>query len=132
MVQDTTNRLETDSISTLGWVAVGLVFVTGLLHIYAGVIEGRIPVALAGVGFFGAIGLYLFDYRRTLLYLVGTLYTAIQIPLWYVATGGEFTIVGYVDKAVQVVLVALLVYLYWRTRTIEETAPETSRTKPTR
>lgn len=106
----------TESISRLGWVAIGLVFVTGVLHVYAGIVEGRIPVSLAGVGFLGAIVLYVVDYRRRLLYLVGILYTAVQIPLWYVANAGSFTTLGYVDKAVQVVLVALLAYLYWQTR----------------
>ncbi|WP_239685616.1 hypothetical protein [Halolamina pelagica] len=92
------------------------------MHVYAGVVEGRAPVTLAGVGFLGAILLYLVDYRRPLLYLVGVVYTAVQIPLWYVAKAGEFTTVGYVDKAVQVVLVALLVYLYWHTRAAKNTS----------
>lgn len=131
MAQDSSLETRTDSIPALGWLALGLVFITGVLHIYAGVVEGRAPVALAGVGFLGAIGLYLVDYRRPLLYLVGIIYTAVQIPLWYVAKAGEFTTVGYVDKAVQVVLVVLLVYLYWRARTTKGTASETSRTEPT-
>lgn len=108
---------EVQSVSRLGWLAVVLVAVTGLFHIYAGIVEGRIPVALAGVGFLAAIGLYLVDYRSPLLYLVGIVYTAIQIPLWYVAKAGEFTTVGYLDKAVQVVLIVVLAYLYWQTRT---------------
>ena len=132
MAQDSAARLKIDSIPVLGWIALGLAFVTGVLHIYAGVVEGRIPVTLAGVGFLAAIGLYLVDYRRPLLYLVGVVYTAVQIPLWYVVKAGEFTTVGYVDKAVQVVLVVLLVYLYWQTRTTKNPASDPSRTKPTR
>ncbi|WP_254830559.1 DUF7475 family protein [Haloglomus salinum] len=131
MSQDTQSSLETGSIPTLAWVALGLVVVTGVLHIYAGVVEGRIPVALAGVGFLGAIALYLVDYRRPLLYLVGIVYTVVQIPLWYVVKAGEYTTLGYVDKLVQVVLVALLVYLYWQTRTAADPGSETSGTKPT-
>lgn len=130
MSQDTQSSLETGSIPTLAWVALGLVVVTGVLHIYAGVVEGRIPVALAGVGFLGAIALYLVDYRRPLLYLVGIVYTVVQIPLWYVVKAGEYTTLGYVDKLVQVVLVALLVYLYWQTRTAADPGSETSGTKP--
>jgi len=129
MAQDSSARLKIDSIPVLGWIALGLVFVTGVLHIYAGIVEGRIPVALAGVGFLGAIGLYLVDYRRPFLYLVGIVYTAVQIPLWYVVKAGEFATVDYVDKAVQVVLVVLLVYLYWQTRTTKRTASDPSRTK---
>ena len=115
MAQYSAARLNIDSIPVLGWIALELVFVTGVLHIYAGVVEGRIPLTLAGIGFLGTIGLYLVDYRRRLLSLVGIVYTAVQIPLWYAVKAGEFTTVGYVDKAVQVVLVALLVYLYWQT-----------------
>jgi hypothetical protein len=118
--------LEVQSVSRLGWLAVALVAVTGVIHVYAGVVEGRIPVALAGVGFLAAIGLYLVDYRRPLLYLVGIVYTAIQIPLWYVVKAGEFTTVGYVDKAVQVLLVVVLAYLYWQTRTATTDSPTAS------
>jgi hypothetical protein len=131
MARDSSARSKIDSIPVLGWIALGLVFVTGVLHVYAGVVEARIPVVLAGVGFLGAIGLYLVDYRRSLLYLVGIFYTAVQIPLWYVANVGDFTTVGYLDKAVQVVLVVLLVSLYWKTRTTESPGSDSSQTEPT-
>jgi hypothetical protein len=111
-MSQTVGSLETESVNPMQWLAVGLVLLTGILHIYAGIVEGRLPVTLAGVGFFGAIALFLLDYRRRLLYLVGTVYTGIQIPLWYVANAGEFTVLGYTDKAIQIVLVALLAYLY--------------------
>jgi hypothetical protein len=117
---------EVQSVGRLGWLAVALVTVTGVIHIYAGVVEGRTPVALAGVGFLAAIVLYLIEYRRPLLYLVGIVYTAIQIPLWYVVKAGEFTTVGYVDKTVQVVLVVVLAYLYWETRTATTDSPTAS------
>lgn len=116
MSQSTTRLDDTDSITTVGWLAVALVIITGVLHVYAGIVEGRIPVALAGIGFFAAIGLYLLNYRRRLLYSVGIIYTAIQFPLWFVANAGEFTLVGYVDKLVQLVLIVVLAYLYWQTR----------------
>jgi hypothetical protein len=63
------------------------------------------------------MALYLAEYRRPLLYLVGIVYTGVQLPLWYVVKAGEYTTLGYVDKAVQVVLVLVLAYLYWQTRT---------------
>lgn len=113
MAQVTHERGKAESLAPLHWVAVGLAVFTAVTHIYAGVVEGRIPVALAGVGFLGGIGLFLREYRRRMLYLVGVVYTGVQIPLWYVAKAGEFTALGYVDKVVQVVLVALLAYLYW-------------------
>ena len=108
--------VETRSLDAAHWLAVGLVLATGVIHVYAGVVEGRIPVALAGVGFLVALALFLADYRRPLLYLVGILYTAVQLPLWYVVKAGEYTTLGYVDKSIQVLLIVLLAYLYWRQR----------------
>lgn len=110
----TTESNKTESLAQIRWFVVGLVLLTGILHLYAGIVEGRPPVALAGVGFLAAIGLFLRDYRRQMLYLVGIVYTGIQLPLWYVAKSGEFTTLGYADKAVQVVLIVLLAYLYWK------------------
>jgi hypothetical protein len=112
------------SLTRLQWLAVALVVVTGVLHVYAGVIEGRLPVALAGAGYAGALVLFFLDYRRRLLYLVGIPYTAVQIPLWLVAKS-EYGVVDYVDKAVQVVLILVLVYLYLdaRSESTENTAP---------
>lgn len=74
---------------------------------------------------------YLVDFRRNLFYLVGIVYTGIQIPLWYVANVGEYTTVGYVDKAVQVTLVVVFAYLYWQTRTASGEQTDASQTGPT-
>ena len=102
------------SLIKLRWLAVALVVVTGVLHVYAGVVEGRMPVTLAGVGYAGALVLFFLDYRRRLLYLVGIPYTAVQIPIWLVVKS-EYGVVDYVDKAVQVVLILVLIYLYLNT-----------------
>ena len=102
------------SLGRLQWLAVALVVVTGVLHLYAGVVEGRAPVALAGVGYGGALVLFFRAYRRRLLYLIGVPYTAVQFPLWIVAKT-EYGVVDYVDKAVQVALILVLVYLYLNT-----------------
>jgi hypothetical protein len=105
---------ETASLGTIHWVAVGLTVLTGVLHLYAGVIEGAPPVLLAGVGLLAAVVLFVLDYRRRLLYGVGIVFTGVQIPLWYVIKMGNYTTVGYVDKAVQVVLVVVLIALFRR------------------
>ncbi|MYL16352.1 hypothetical protein GLW36_06775 [Halorubrum terrestre] len=99
------------SLGRLRWLAVVLVVVTGVLHLYAGVVEGRAPVALAGVGYGGALVLFFRAYRRRLLYLIGVPYTAVQFPIWIVAKT-EYGVVDYVDKAAQVALIIVLVYLY--------------------
>jgi hypothetical protein len=103
------------SLTRVQWLAVSLVVVTGVLHVYAGFVEGRIPVALAGFGYGGALVLFFAGYRRRLLYLIGVPYTAVQIPIWLVAKS-EYGVVDYVDKAIQVVLIAVLVYLYLNAR----------------
>ena len=72
------------------------------------------PVALAGVGYAGALVLLFLGYRRRLLYLLGIPYTAVQIPIWLVVKS-EYGVVDYVDKAVQVVLILVLLYLYLNT-----------------
>jgi hypothetical protein len=103
------------SLTQAQWLAVVLVVVTGVIHVYAGIVEGRVPVGLAGVGYAGALVLFFLDYRRRLLYLIGIPYTAVQFPLWIVAKS-EYGMIDYVDKAVQVVLILVLVYLYLNTR----------------
>lgn len=110
-----TGTIKTESLSRMQWLAMGLALITGVFHVYAGILEGRIPVALAGVGFFGAIGVFLLDYRRQMLYLLGIGYTAVQIPLWYLANVGEFTPIGYADKVIQILLIGILALLYWST-----------------
>jgi hypothetical protein len=102
------------SLTRIQWVAIALVAITGVLHVFAGVVEGRAPVALAGVGYAGALALFFLDYRRRLLYLIGIPYTAVQFPLWIVAKS-EYGVVDYVDKAVQVALIVVLIYLYLNT-----------------
>jgi hypothetical protein len=108
--------IETDSLTTTHWLAILLVLITGVIHVYAGLIEGRIPVSLAGIGFLTAAVLFLLGYRRYHLYLVGIVYTAVQLPLWYVVNVGEFTMLGYVDKALQAALIVVLAHLYWKAR----------------
>lgn len=116
MAQTSEGYLETESLTGTHWFALLLVVITGVIHVYIGAVEGQIPVLFAGVGFLGAAGLFLLDFRRSLLYPVGILYTAIQFPLWYVAKAGEFTTIGYVDKVIQGVLIVVLAYLYWQDR----------------
>ena len=93
-----------------------LVVVTAILHLYAGYVEGAPPVFLAGIGFLAGLGLYLRGVRQHALTLAAIPFTAVQIPLWYVVKAGNFTLVGYIDKATQVVLVIALLVLALRQR----------------
>lgn len=99
------------SLSTLEKGVVVLVGITALTHIYPGVVEGAPPLVLAGVGFLGGAALYVRGIRRHALAIAAIPYTAVQIPLWVVIKAGDYTLVGYVDKAVQVVLVLALIAL---------------------
>jgi len=104
-------------LSTLERGIVVLVGITALTHIYPGVAEGAPPLVVAGVGFLGGAALYVRGVRRDALAVAAIPYTAVQIPLWVVIKAGDYTLVGYVDKAVQVVLVlALLVLVAGRYR----------------
>jgi hypothetical protein len=99
------------SLSTLEKGIVVLVGITALTHIYPGVVEGAPPLVLAGVGFLGGAALYVRGVRRHALAIAAIPYTAVQIPLWVLIKAGDYTLVGYVDKAVQVVLVLALIAL---------------------
>jgi len=99
------------SLSTLQRGSVVLVAITAVTHIYPGVVEGAPPLVLAGLGFLGGGALYLYGVRRRALAVAAIPYTAVQIPLWVVVKAGNYTPVGYVDKAVQVILVVALLVL---------------------
>lgn len=102
------------SLSTLEQGIVALIGITALTHIYPGVTEGAPPLVLAGLGFLGGAALYVRGVRRQALAIAAIPYTAVQIPLWFVIKAGNYTLIGYVDKAVQVVLVLALITLVIR------------------
>lgn len=115
------SRVRTETLTSLHWVAVALAVVTGVIHLVLGVMffPGAQPVAflLAGIGFLGAVVLFLLDYRRRLLYLVGVPFTALQIVLYLwlnQRVDPAVSPVEGIDKAAQLLLIVLLVVLYRR------------------
>ena len=104
----------TAPLSTLERGIVVLVGITAVTHIYPGIVDGAPPLILAGLGFLGGAALYVYGVRRRALAIAAIPYTAVQIPLWIVIKAGNYTLVGYVDKAVQVVLVVALLVLVVR------------------
>lgn len=114
-------NLQTRNLTPLHWFAVALALLSGVIHLVLGVqfFPGPQPTAfiLAGLGFFGAVVLFLVGYRRRLLYLVGVPFVALQIVLYYLinyrADPGISPVEG-IDKAAQVVLIVVLVVLYRR------------------
>lgn len=112
-------------MTAIHWGAVILATITGIIHLGLGLgaIVGGSPqpldisFILAGLGFFGAVILFLRNYRRTQLYLVGILYTALQIVLWYIINQGAdpaISPVEAIDKVVQVLLILTLAVLFRR------------------
>ncbi|WP_251341943.1 DUF7475 family protein [Haloplanus halophilus] len=114
-----TSTFETASLTRLHWFGVALAAVTGLVHLYFGVLAidtlQGVSFVLAGVAFFVAILLLLVGYRRRLLYLVGIPFTGVQILLYFYLNWPNVLGPGGIgDKVVQVTLIAVLVVLYRR------------------
>ena len=115
--------LDVSSLTGLHWVGIVAAVVSAVVHLLLGVRmlpSGMgISFVLAGLGFLGAVGLVLVDYRRRAVYAVGIPFTLVQILLWYyvnfVSLGKSFPAdigtLGAVDKVAQVVLLAVLVAL---------------------
>lgn len=112
---------ETESLTPLHWIAIALAAVTGVIHLVLGVMffPGTQPIAflLAGLGFFGAIVLFLRGYSRRLLYPAGIAFTALQIVLYLwinQRVDPAISPLEGIDKAVQVLLIVVLAVLYRR------------------
>lgn len=118
------NSIDTASLTRLHWGALVLAAITGVIHLAIGASSvasfGFEPLAvaltLAGLGFFGAILLFLRNVRRKQLYIAGILFTGLQIVLWvqFNQLGGDPALspVEIIDKLVQVLLIAVLALLY--------------------
>lgn len=125
MATNETQGLSPDvaSLHSLHWVGIVAALVSAAVHLLLGVRmlpSGMgISFVLAGLGFLGAVGLVVLDYRRRAVYAVGIPFTLVQIVLWYyvnfVSLGKSFPAdtgtLGAVDKLTQVVLLAVLVVL---------------------
>ncbi|PSP85926.1 hypothetical protein BRC83_02215 [Halobacteriales archaeon QS_1_68_17] len=111
-------ELRTESLTGRHWLAIVLAAVTGAIHLWLGVSFISSPLGwsflIAGIGFLAGTAAVLVDYRRPLVYLLGVPFTLGQVVAWYLVNAPDFSTVGYVDKAVQLALVAVLAYLYGR------------------
>jgi hypothetical protein len=83
----TGTRLEQDSIGTLAWIGTGLAVLLGIAYLPLALSEipSVIGIAflLAGLGYFGAVGLVLYGYRRSRVYTVGIGYNLLLIALYF-------------------------------------------------
>lgn len=115
--------IDTESLGGRYWIGILVALVSGVIHLYLGVSffpSGMgISFLLAGLGFLGAIGLILIDYRRRLVVTIGIPYVIAQIVLWYVlnfamgpkAFPADVGTIGVIDKIAQVVLLVVLVLI---------------------
>jgi hypothetical protein len=122
------STFETASLTRLHWLGIVLTLVTGGVHLAfgvrfldptAGVLSPAnaqpLSFVLAGIAFFVAVLLLLFDFRRRLLYLVGIPFTGVQVVLYFVLNWPDVLNPGGIgDKMVQVTLIVVLVVLYRR------------------
>jgi len=102
------------ALSGIQWLAVVLAAITGAIHLYIFWSEEYVPFLVAGAVFFAAILGLLFNVYPMVLYALGIPFTAGQIVLWYDA-GMPSATLGVADKAVQVLLMAVLAYLLYAT-----------------
>ncbi|WP_458189095.1 DUF7475 family protein [Haladaptatus sp. NG-WS-4] len=100
-----------DDVGIVHSVALVLATITGAIHVYKGLGYGGLPLLLAGAGFFGGIVLFVLSVRRRWLYALGIPYTLAQIVLW-LEMGLPYLRLALFDKAVQVLLVVVLTYLF--------------------
>ena len=107
-------RFETESLTSLHWIALVLAAITGVIHLYLFTTEGWIPFLLAGAGFFGAIVLVLFNVYRHWLYAAGIVYTLAQIVGYFMFPFEISMMITVIDKAAQVLLILILVQLFRR------------------
>ena len=98
---------------------VALALATALIHIYLAIPLTLVPFYLNGLGYAAlAIALYLPRLRpwREQLRWALVAYTAMTILLW-LFLGRPYTTIGYVDKAVELALVGLLLFERRRSNT---------------
>lgn len=100
-----------ETITIAHWVAGLLAIGTGTVHVYLWFSTGGVPFLFAGLVFYGAVVAGLLNVYRRLLYVLGVPFTAGQILIWVAADMPNLSL-GLADKAVQVTLIVLLVWLY--------------------
>ncbi|RJX50847.1 DUF7475 family protein [Halonotius pteroides] len=115
--------VDTEPLGGLAYVGIIAAVISAVIHLRLGVgfIQSPLGISfiLAGLGFLGAVGLVLVNYRRRTVYAVGIPFTAVQIGIWYYvnfAAGGkafpaDIGTIGAIDKVAQLVLIVVLIAL---------------------
>jgi hypothetical protein len=89
---------------------IALTIATALIHFALAIPEGIVPFYLNALGYLGLVAaLYwprLRDHRSKIRWMLMA-FTALTILLW-LAFGRPYTAIGYLDKAIELALIALL------------------------
>jgi hypothetical protein len=108
---------ETDR-TPLHYAGIALAVATGVVHLVLGVGALASPFGVAflvaAAGFFAGAAMVWADYRRRLAYLLGVPFTLGQVVLYFVLNPDPVAPLGLFDKAIQALLVAVMVVLYRR------------------
>lgn len=106
------------SMTGTRWTAIALAMITGGVHLYLYWTQSFVPFLLAGLGFLTMAALVPTTFDHRLLYLGGIPFTAMQIVAWVQLGMPDFQL-GVADKAVQILLICLLGYLFVNERRSE-------------
>ena len=113
--------------SAVGYVAILMALITGILHLLAATNAIQfsqllgILFILNGLGFLGGIGLYLTNYWRNELFIVAAVYSVVTILALFVFRGwtveafymqGTINPVAVITKAAEAILAVCAMYLY--------------------
>lgn len=98
------------------WFILFLGSVTALIHFYLNVLMGKFDpmFTLNGLGYLALTAVYLKPFQFLAHYqkwirVIFIIYTLLTIVLW-VFLGRPYTVIGYIDKLVELILVFILVF----------------------
>lgn len=125
-----TGQLFSRPSSPVGYLAILMALVTGVLHLLASTNAIQLSVILAvlfilnGLGFIGGAILYLTRFWQRWLFLVATLYAIVTILALFPVQGwgveafymqGNLNPIAVITKGAEAILAVCALYLYWAT-----------------
>lgn len=94
------------------WLLAGLVVLTSAIHVYIGLLTEQTQFVVLGLAFVAGLLVFFTRYFQPVLYLIGAGYVVFLTVVWVLA-GMPFVTVALLDKAVQIILFGLFVYLFF-------------------